>query len=73
MIGFIYLLSLTNVISIALLVALYQKNQKLKATLNARPESVELQEFLLDLMTGTSLVKISRVDSTNIVLRTKNR
>lgn len=35
----------------------------------ARPQSVELQEFLADLLSGPAIVAVGRIDPANILLR----
>ena len=52
----------SNIITIVLF---YREKNKQKQ----RPESVELQEFLIDLLNGNSLIKVSRINSADILVR----
>lgn len=40
-----------------------------KKQTRTQPQSIELQEFLVDLMSGTAMVAVARVDPNNILLR----
>lgn len=42
---------------------------KYKTTPQKRGQSVELQEFLADLMSGYAIVAVSRIDPGNILMR----
>jgi len=45
---------------------LYLRHQK---KIRARKESIELSEFMLDLLHGDGLVKVSRVNPSDVMLR----
>ena len=69
MIEIIFCLTATNLLTLALAIYLYsQKRKPVKP-----PESIELQDFLGDLMTGGGLVHVSRVDPQNVLLRSARR
>lgn len=60
----------------ALLAASLTANLVLFLSLRKKPkraESVELQEFLGDLLGGVGIVAISRIDPTSILLRSPKR
>jgi predicted nuclease with TOPRIM domain len=40
---------------------------------NPRPDSVEVQEFLLDLMNQGGILQVKRIDPANILLRSRGR
>lgn len=42
--------------------------EKLKKDISQREQSIELKEFLSDLLSGDGLISISRVDPTNVFL-----
>lgn len=65
MIEFIYGLAATNLVSIALAFHFWRKSK----TAKARPESVELQEFLMDLATGGSFLHVKRLPPGDMVMR----
>lgn len=65
MIEFIYALVGTNVLSLALATYYWRKS---KIT-QARPESIELQEFLMDLATGGSFLHVKRLPPGDMVMR----
>jgi hypothetical protein len=65
----IYLLSAALISSTASAIYYWQLSKQLKK----RPDSVELQEFLRDLLSGSALLHVSRVDSADIVLRGRRR
>lgn len=46
---------------------------KCKALKKERPESVELKEFLADLLAGPAIVSVGRVDPQAILLRSPKR
>lgn len=55
-------LFITNLITAILF---YQFKLKIKQ----RPETLELQQFMLDLLQGSALVKVSRISPADIMLR----
>jgi hypothetical protein len=65
----IYFLAIALISSTASAIYYWQLSKKLKK----RPDSVELQEFLRDLLSGSALLHVSRVDSADIVLRGRRR
>lgn len=68
----IYLISISTALNFILLgLLIYQL--KFTKKIKDRPQSVELKEFIQDLLMGDGLVKISRVDSANVVLRSPRR
>lgn len=47
---------------------------RLRSKLNSiksRPDSLELQEFLLDLLNGSGLIHVKRISPTDILLRSR--
>lgn len=69
MIELIYLLILTNILSLILVAYLWRKAR----LADARPESLELQEFLVDLMGSGGLIRVSRIAPADVVLRRRVR
>jgi ABC-type bacteriocin/lantibiotic exporter with double-glycine peptidase domain len=62
----IYVAMAISVLSNIILTFLWIKNKKSKQKLK---DSRELNDFILDLMNGEGLVKVSRVDPANIMIR----
>ena len=69
----IFVLSLLTFISLSTAIAIGAAYLKLKAQFKARPESRELQECLMDLMAGQAIVKVSRIDPTDVLIRARSR
>jgi len=66
----IYLFYLSIALNISLIIStfyFYQQSRKIKE----RPESLELQEFLMDLATGGSFLSVKRLPPGDIVMRRK--
>ena len=69
MIVFTYLSIVSNLVLAIITMRLYLKLKSVKA----RPESVELQEFLMDLLSGGGLVHVKRVASADVVMRVRRQ
>ena len=69
MIEIIYLLTITNLGLLSLSIYLWRKAKLIKS----RPESMELDEFLMDLLAGGGLVHVKRIAPTDIVLRARRK
>lgn len=65
--GFWIILSISNVVFLYLW--LKAKNESRKP----RPESIELQEFLYDLMSGSAIISVSRIAPHDVLLRARSR
>ena len=66
MIVVIYGLIISNILAAALAIH-FRRKQKI------RKNSIEANELLLDLMRGDALVRVSRVDPSDILLRSRQR
>lgn len=64
------LLSVSFTASIALNIYLFLKTKSQKKT---RPQSVELQEFLADLLSGPAIVAVGRIDPNSILMRSPKK
>ena len=62
----IYIILFISVLFNIILIILYFKTPKDKLK---NKESKELQDFMIDLMQGEGLVKVTRVDPSNVLLR----
>ncbi len=69
MIEIIYGLIVLNIATAALAAYLWRK-AKLPSD---RPESIELQEFMMDLMAGQALILVKRIAPTDIVIRARRK
>ena len=72
MLVLIALFVLTNLALVSIGLNIYQYRAN-KANLKKRPESLELREFLADLMVGRALLKIERVDGSNLFIQDPGR
>lgn len=64
--GALFILFITSLLFNAYLLSRIKKTK-------SRPQSVELKEFLADLMTGAGIVAVGRIDPTNILLRSPKK
>ena len=64
----IYVLSASMAFNLSSIVYIYLQYRKLKLV-KARPESVELKEFLFDLLSGDGLIQVKRIATSDVVLR----
>ena len=69
MIDFIYALTASNLLLAALAVYFWRKS-KIKRD---RPTSVEAEEMLLDLLSGGSLIRVSRIAPADALIHTRHK
>ena len=69
MIEIIYALILLNIATAALAFNFWRKS-KIART---RPESIELQEFLTDLLTGGSLIHVKRLAPADAIIHVRHK
>ena len=65
----VVILVVVNIVS--LLAAFFYRRKLLQV--KQRPNSIELEEFLLDLMSGGGLLHIKRVSPNDVILRMRNK
>lgn len=65
----ILILGITNIVTAVLLAIIFIKSKKIKQ----RPESLELQEFLIDLLSGDSFIQVKRISPGDVLLRSRRR
>ena len=69
MIEFIYGLIITNVVSLSLTVYFWRKSKFTRQ----RKESIELQEFLTDLLAGGSLIHVKRIAAADALIQVRQK
>lgn len=69
MIEIIYILIASNVCALALAAYFWRQSRKTKD----RPESIELQEFLIDLLSSGGLIHVKRIAPTDVVMRARRK
>ena len=65
---FIYLLGFLNIPSLSIAIYFWRKSRQIK-----KKETLELQEFLADLLAGGSLIHVQRIAAADSLIHMRNR